>query len=332
MASFRRAPPVHFECVADRPVQPSATVSRAPGGGWLLTVPGETLVLLGPQLEERSRFPLPTRWFAPPTVSPDGQRAYLSLSKSIRCITPKGETVWEVPHPPWGKRQLEGGSCWLSPDARQLWVTTPQMISPDLWWVLDASSGALQAQALLPSRGIGSRQVGHPDGAHVGLVLMTAENELQVYWGRREGDRVSVQRIAAPARGLLDVRPDGAQFLTMLRGPGHPALAALPFPDGPPVARREAKDTFAEVVPDERPGPPFQDPFSGWALYVTQDLILTSSEHAGTVLLLSAGGLDVVGEPEYAGKQKGRIAATDQAGHLVRYDSDGLMQLWALRR
>ncbi len=332
MASFRRAPPVHFERVAGRPVQPSATVSRAPGDGWLLYVPGVTLVLLGPQLDERSRFPLPTRWFAPPTVSPDGQRAYLSLSKSVRCITPKGETVWEVPHPPWGQRQLEGGSCWLSPDARQLWVTTPQMIAPDLWWVLDASSGALLAQALLSSRAIRSRQVAHPDGAHVGLELLTADNELHLYWGRREGDRVSVQRLSEPARGLLDVRPDGAQFLTMLGGPGLPALAALPFPDGAPVARREAKDTFAEMEPDERPGPPTQDPFSGLALYVTPDLILTASERAGTMLLLSADGLDVVGEPEYAGKPKGGIVATDQAGQLVMYAPDGRMQLWALRR
>lgn len=328
MALLKETPVVRVQRIAELSVTPRSVVTRGPAGGWLVHTPGDVLVLLGPRFEERARFSLPTRWFSTHAVSPDGAHAYLSLRTSVQCITPAGETVWDVPHPPWGFKDNSWGSCWVSPDGTRVCATVPSSGGPDSWWVMDARSGALLGQAALSAHFAASMQVGHPDGRHVALLSVMASREVDAWWGVHEPGRVTLERLGPSARNLLDIRPDGSQFLTMSSEVGGVALTGLTvrsFPDGPAVATREARDTFPNIT--DFPGG--SDSFSGYAQYVTEKLVVATSAREGRQALLSADDLSLVGLLEFSGIP-GTTVSTDGHGQLVTYDASRSLQLWAL--
>jgi hypothetical protein len=305
-------------------VEPRSQVTRGAAGGWCVHTPGETLVALGPRFEERSRFRLPSRWFSTHAVSPDGVRAYLSLRTSVRCITSTGETLWDVPHPPWGYKETSTGSCEVSLDGTLVWATVPSPGGPDAWWVLDARSGALLGQAPLASHAVESRHLVHPDGRHMGLTVQTASGEVDAYWGVLEAGRVMLVRPETVGRSLRDVRPDGAQYLAL----GHGALSVLPFPNGAPRVSIQGQDTFPPVSDFPGGGP---DAFSRFAEYLTKDLVLVSSDRAGTCIVLSAEDLGRVGFLQPTAPCHGSPVASDGRGNFVTYDSVRTLQLWSVQ-
>ncbi|QSQ25535.1 hypothetical protein JY651_11625 [Pyxidicoccus parkwayensis] len=103
-------------------------------------------------------------------------------------------------------------------------------------------------------------------------------------------------------------------------------MKVLPFPDGPPVASLQGANTFPPVTDF----PSGSDSFSGFAEYVTRDLVLVSSAREGVRLVLSPDDLRRVGIVEHKSSCHGGPVATDGRGHFVTYDSARSLQLWAL--
>lgn len=92
------------------------------------------------------------------------------------------------------------------------------------------------------------------------------------------------------------------------------------------MASIQGQDTFPPLTEY----PSGRDTFSGFAEYVTRDLVLVSSAHDRTLLVLSAENLGRVGFVQLDTPCSGTPVATDGRGHFVTYDSVKSLQLWEL--
>jgi hypothetical protein len=138
-----------------------------------------------------------------------------------------------------------------------------------------------------------------------------------VYWGFWDGRTASVERFDSRTRCLVDVRPNGSQYLTTPHAAGD--LAVHRFPTGEVVASRPAEATFPEA-----------DEFDLVAGYVTNDIILAGSVETKTHVALSAGDLSPLGEVDYpAGSAKDMILPSGAGRWLTSDALAGRLQLWA---
>ncbi len=189
--------------------------------------------------------------------------------------------------------------------------------------MLHAADGRLLGAADLACHAAGSKAVPHPDRTHVGLSAGEGQDGAEIYWGRWERDRLVVSRLDDRSRVLIDVRPDGSQYLTTPHsgGPGC-AVRTHDFPDGGTRAKLDA----SAVLPGD-------DGFDFCAGYLTNDSVLVGSIENDVHLLLSADMLSPIGRIEYPDADAHHKACISPTGHGTWLTTDGVSgihQLWCL--
>ncbi|MEV6846332.1 hypothetical protein [Actinoplanes sp. NPDC051411] len=205
-----------------------------------------------------ARFPAPwpRRAGGRDAVSPTLDLAVFSGQHALHAVDADGALRWRVRHACWqgaclelhdsyeeyadsaGHRHHDDGSCWISADGSTVWahVCTPltQDIEPENvelgeeWLVLDAVDGRVLGRASTDTATAGSHHVPHPDPGQMGLSVGEGQDGVPLLWGRWDGSRLTVTRIGDDDRCLIDVSPDGSQFLTVAHEQGELALHRLP--------------------------------------------------------------------------------------------------------
>jgi hypothetical protein len=228
-----------------------------------------------------------------------------------------GRQIWKTSHAAWGPSDSESGSCWVAPNGRHVWATVPSIDGPDQWWVLDIRDGRVIDKAPLQCYAAGSQPIPHPDGSHIGLSVGEGQDGAEVYWGCWK-ERPVVSRLDDRNRILIDIRPNGTQYLTTPHS--NSTVMVHDFPSGLVRARL---DGDAALPPD--------DWFDCQAGYVTNDLILVGSVENEIHILLGADALTIIAPvayPEGATKQ-----GISPSGHGTWMTSDhlsGRHQVWRL--
>jgi hypothetical protein len=302
---------------------PRAHVVRLPMTGWLVTTQAPELIVVDEQLAELKRFPLPSTWRGGHSVTPDLQLAAISQLDHVALIDADGREVWRRPHPAWGNSESESGSCWVNTDGARIWATVPPDAdhNADEWWVLDAITGDVLGVAPLECRAAGSHHVPHPDGVHVGLSVGEGQDAVQVYWGRWDG-RPIVTRLDSHSRVLVDVRPDGSQYLAMPHGEDR-TVTVHAFPSGAVQASIDEAD-LSEDGDDA-------DGFDFCGGYVTNELALISTLELRRHLVLAADTLAFVDEVDYEHDAVLDVLTPTGRGAWLTGDyTTGHYQIWRL--
>ncbi|MFJ7070790.1 hypothetical protein [Streptomyces sp. NPDC101115] len=243
-------------------VNPFAFEGRADGSSRaLLTHETELAVhdlsdLLAGESAPTAVFPLPWPGWrrGAHSVSPDGTFAVFSGQRSVRAVAADGTTLWVYEHGCWDQRMdhphtgderkicpgIESGSCRISDDGRLVWahVVDPEEYA-EYWAVLDARDGRELARLTLESVASGSNHLSHPDGVHMGLGIGMGQDGVLVYWGRWDGERLTVHEQLNDGldRILMDVHPAHPGFLTVEHYGNDLQLHAL---DGELLAEADA--------------------------------------------------------------------------------------------
>ncbi|MEU7027974.1 hypothetical protein AB0A60_14935 [Streptomyces sp. NPDC046275] len=191
-------------------------------------------------------------------VRPDLERVVYTTLNSVVCVTRAGELVWASEFEPHSDRPHgHQPGCVLSLDGRRVWVYRPDAMAGrgggDQWVVHDADSGAVLARRELETVGHGGLHYVHPvDGS---LYLNVGEGQ----------DGSAIFRAALGAAGepeftpypwsdrcLIDLAPDGRQFMTVDHGqedvafhrhPSGEVLFTLPVEA---FGHDDAEDTWVE--------------------------------------------------------------------------------------
>jgi hypothetical protein len=313
---------VRAELIAATSLPPRSFPKRLAGIGWLVHTSRQEVVVLGEDLAEVARFPLPSEWRASHWVTPDLGFVAVSEREKVLLVDRRGRAVWHHDHIPWGSGSSESGSCWVSPDGAHVWATVPRDDEPDEWIVLDASNGQVLGAAPLECEAAGSDPIPHPDGRHIGLSVGEGQDGAEVYWGRWEGGRPVVARLKSRSRVLVDVRPSGAQYLTTPHSSSDDGSVQVhEFPSGRVPAR---------LLPDVLR--PEDDRFDYEAGYLTDDLVLVSTIANNADLLLTADKLEPIGRVEYPdGNAKDNVAPSGRGTWLTIDPVTGRHELWRLR-
>ena len=317
----RRTQGIPAELVARREVEPRSFVGRGPRGTWLVHTPGEWLFHLDARLRELRRFKMPSRCFGTHDVSPDGDLAYLSLSGSVRCVTAAGESVWEVTHPPWNYKETSSGSVIAARDGRHVWAMVPKPGSHDEWWRIDARTGEVVASATLEFHAFASARLSSPESDEIAATVVHPDGATRAF---RVVDpaRTTAARFGGEIAQVLDLHPDG----TKLVGRRGDDLVLAAHADGPELARRAPLGIFPDI--QEYPGG--MDRFGQTALFVTSERVVVRSEREGSLAVLSAKDLELLGPLEFRNGWGGSPAATDGLGRFISYDGSRNLSLWAL--
>jgi hypothetical protein len=204
------------------------------------------------------------------TAQPDLERVVYTTLNEVVCLTRAGDVAWTSSFEPHSD-QLHGHrpGCALSTDGRIVWVYRPDAMTgragADQWMAYDTGTGAVLARRELETVGHGAGHHLHPtDGS--------------VYLDIGEGQDGSVILRATPAaddkpefvtypwtdRCLIDLSPDGEQFMTVDHGQADAAFHLHP----------SGETLFA--LPAEAFGyDPEEDVFVEWCGgYLSQDLAL----------------------------------------------------------
>jgi hypothetical protein len=107
----------------------------------------------------------------------------------------------------------------LSVDGRAVWVYRPDSMAGrgrfDQWVALNAATGAIIAQADLGTVGHGGEQFRHPDGEQLLLDVGEGQDGSTIFRGALVADRLELVRYPWGDRCLIDLTPDGSQFMTV---------------------------------------------------------------------------------------------------------------------
>jgi hypothetical protein len=259
--------------LAETTVEPQAQLRRAPHGRWTVTTNKELLVLSA-ELDLVHSFDLPYPTSGAHAVSPELDRAVLSLADRILTLDHRGRILWERPHLPWAEGH--SGSCWIQDDGA-VWATMPGPKECDRWVVLSSGDGHLMADLRLDGHGSGSDVVAHPGGRATGLSVGTGTGAFQLYWGHTDRSGAQLRRAPGQNHILTDIHPDGLRYLTLTVD--HETLAVHDITDDRVLARATSDTLFDGDVID----------FG--AAYLTPDTVVARSVFGGEHLLLDADRL-----------------------------------------
>ncbi|MFF2348727.1 hypothetical protein ACFVVL_02980 [Kitasatospora sp. NPDC058115] len=301
--------------------------------------------LLAGELAPAAVFPLPRPGepYGGPSVGPDGEFAVFAGPRAVLAVARDGTTLWEYPHGCWGcgegrahsaaeQRACDGpahGSCRVSDDGRVVWAHVASGSSgqhrQEHWVVLDARDGGELARLPLEhADAAGSRQLSHPDGAHIGLSIGLGQDGVLLHWARRDGAELSSWGVNRGLdRILADVHPGHPGFLTVEHGGADLRLHAL---DGTVLAQREPQQ-------GEDEDPPCWDHDCG---FVDADTVLASTldsdgdPELGRHWLLDARTLEVRGTVRYPAGPVDSYARPLGDGTWLTYDdARGTLDRWS---
>lgn len=163
------------------------------------------------------------------------QRAYYATLCAVVCVSADGAEVWRSPFDPQSdQRYGHRPSCVLSLDGLVVWVYRPDAMAgrdrPDQWVALDAGTGAVIAQADLPTVGHGGRQLLHPTSNQVLLDVGEGQDGSVIYRASPTGTGMDLIGYRWDDRCLIDLSPDGHEFMTVHHEQAD--IAIHTYPDG----------------------------------------------------------------------------------------------------
>jgi hypothetical protein len=170
-------------------------------------------------------------------VSPDLERVVYTTLNGVVCLTRTGGPVWTSdfePHSEYSHGHQPG--CALSLDGRTVWVYRPDAMagrgSADQWVVHDASSGAVLARRELETVGHGAGHHVHPEDGSIYLDVGEGQDGSVILRGAAGADG-EVEFVKYPwwDRCLIDLAPDGQQFMTVDHGQADVAFHRHPSGD-----------------------------------------------------------------------------------------------------
>ena len=216
------------------------------------------------------RFPAPwpRRAGGRDAVSPTLDLAVFSGQHALHAVDASGALRWQVRHACWGEtcmslhdsyqeyaddkehRHHDDGSCWISADGSTVWAHVRTPLADDVnpekydeeWLVLNATDGRVLGRASTDTGAAASEHVPHPNPEQMGLRVAVGQDPIPLLWGRWDGTRLTVTHIGDDDddRALIDVSPDGTQFLTVAHLLWDLAIHRLP--DGAVIHEVAADD------------------------------------------------------------------------------------------
>ncbi|MEW2417039.1 hypothetical protein AB0953_25365 [Streptomyces sp. NPDC046866] len=170
-------------------------------------------------------------------VWPDLQRVVYTTLNSVVCLTRAGDVVWTSafePHSdqPHGHRP----GCALSANGRNVWVYRPDAMAGrgggDQWVVHDAASGAVMVRRELETVGHGAVHRVHPVDGSICLDVGEGQDG-SVIFRAAPGSGGEPEFVTYPwwDRCLIDLSPDGEQFMTVDHGQRDVAFHRHPSGD-----------------------------------------------------------------------------------------------------
>ncbi|MGY3200293.1 hypothetical protein ACVW19_000807 [Streptomyces sp. TE5632] len=170
-------------------------------------------------------------------VRPDLERVVYTTLNGVVCLTRAGAPVWASnfePHSdrPHGHRP----GCALSADGRTVWVYRPDVMAgrggKDQWVVHDAGSGAVLARRELEAVGHGAGHHVHPVDGSIYLDIGEGQDGSVILRGTAGADG-EAEFVTYPWRDrcLIDLAPDGQQFMTVDHGQADVAFHRHPSGD-----------------------------------------------------------------------------------------------------
>ncbi|MEV4680586.1 hypothetical protein [Streptomyces kurssanovii] len=176
-------------------------------------------------------------------VWPDLERVVYTTLNGVVCLTLAGDLVWTSDFEPHSdQRHGHRPGCALSGDGRTVWVYRPDAMAgrggTDQWVVHDAYSGAILARRELETVGHGAGHHVHPVDGSIYLDIGEGQDGSVILRGSAGADG-EVEFVKYPwwDRCLIDLAPDGQQFMTVDHGqvdvafhrhPSGDVLFALP--------------------------------------------------------------------------------------------------------
>ncbi|MFF9428335.1 hypothetical protein [Streptomyces sp. NPDC014746] len=167
---------------------------------------------------------------------PDLGRVVYTTLNGVVCLGRDGVPVWTTDFGPPSDRQYgHRPSCAVSLDGRTVWVYRPDAMAgrgdADAWIVHDAGSGAVVARRELGTVGHGAGHHVHPADGSVYLDIGEGQDGAVVLRGAATAGG-GAEFVTYPwwDRCLIDLAPDGEQFMTVDHGQGDVAFHG--HPDG----------------------------------------------------------------------------------------------------
>ncbi|MFC9265087.1 hypothetical protein ACFT25_35360 [Streptomyces hydrogenans] len=217
------------------PARPSKVITRHDGGRIHVYV-------IDPRvfgaLESTAVFrPLDGDEVVASVVRPDLERVVYTTSNGVVCLTGSGDRVWASAFEPYSDRAFgHRPGCALSLDGRTVWVYRPDAMAGrgdgDQWVVYDADSGTVVARRELETVGHGAVHHVHPTDGSVYLDVGEGQDGSVILRGTVRGDG-GAEFVTYPWRDrcLIDLAPDGRQFMTVDHGQADVAFHRHPSGD-----------------------------------------------------------------------------------------------------
>ncbi|MBC2904279.1 hypothetical protein [Streptomyces cupreus] len=170
-------------------------------------------------------------------VRPDLERVVYTTLNGIVCLTRAGDLVWASAFEPHSDVRLgHRPGCALSLDGRTVWVYRPDAMAQrgdrDQWVVYDAGSGAALVRRELETVGHGAGHHVHPVDGSIYLDIGEGQDGSVILRGMTGADgEPEFVRYPWWDRCLIDLAPDGEQFMTVDHGQGHVAFHRHPSGD-----------------------------------------------------------------------------------------------------
>ncbi|MFF4895921.1 hypothetical protein [Streptomyces sp. NPDC001068] len=167
-------------------------------------------------------------------VRPDLERVVYTTLHRVVCLTRTGDLVWASDFEPHSDvRHGHRPGCTLSADGGTVWVYRPDAMArrggADQWVVYDADTGAVLARHGLETVGHGAEHLVHPVDGSIYLDVGEGQDGSVVLRGRT-GDGGEPEFMTYPwdDRIVIDLAPDGEQFMTVDHGQGDVAFHRHP--------------------------------------------------------------------------------------------------------
>ncbi|WP_225993077.1 hypothetical protein [Actinomadura rudentiformis] len=186
-------------------------------------------------LEPAARFEVrPGDEVAGHAVAPDLSRVVYATQHVVVCLGRDGGEVWRYDLLPRSNEKYgHWPGCEFSLDGKTVWVYRPDGMAnradQDRWVVLSADSGEVIAQAELGTVGHGGEHHRHPNG--VDILLDVGEGQDGVHIFRGVGDGLELLKYPWEDRCLIDLAPDGRQFMTVYHDQSDVAFHSYPSGD-----------------------------------------------------------------------------------------------------
>jgi hypothetical protein len=154
------------------------------------------------------------------TASTDLSRAVYTTRNTVACVTDDGNELWRYDLEPLSTEEYgHSPSCEFSFDGALVWVYRPDAMAGrggvDKWVVLDATSGTVMAHADLGTVGHGASHFRHSDSVHMLLDVGEGQDGSTIFRGAIDGGVLHLFTYPWGDRALIDLAPDGKQFMTV---------------------------------------------------------------------------------------------------------------------